>query len=98
VVLEKPHGAWTGIVPHTDGRVKYAVRAEIAAATEGSDNTARHQSQLAEIEESIARAKAALASPGFVDKAPAAVVEGRRRRLAELESQREELRAGMRQS
>jgi valyl-tRNA synthetase len=96
--LEKPPGAWTGIVPHTDGRVKYAVRTETAITAAGSGNTARHQSQLAEIEESIARARAALDSPGFIEKAPAAVVEGRRRRLAELQSQREEILAGMQRS
>ena len=45
------------------------------------------------VEEQIRRAEANLADPGFVGKAPAAVVEGRRKRLAELIAQRQQLLA-----
>jgi valyl-tRNA synthetase len=54
-----------------------------------SDRLAR---ELAETEEALARAEARLADPLFTSRAPAAVVEGTRRRAAELRERVERLR------
>ncbi len=96
-ISKPPAGPWTGVVSHTGGEVKYAVRPEISVGRTSTPEEAasRRRAELQEVEEQIARAVAFLASPGFIEKAPAAVVEGRRRRLAELEGQRAELLAGL---
>jgi valyl-tRNA synthetase len=95
VVIEKPPaGPWTGFVPLSEGKYKYAVRAEsVEAVDAASDQGAvdRRRAELVEVEQQIERAEAALAAPGFVAKAPAQVVEGRRRRLAELQERRRQL-------
>ena len=51
--------------------------------------------ELEKVEGELARANARLADPGFVGKAPPQVVEGSRRRVAELEERRDRLRAGL---
>ena len=53
---------------------------------------ARLEKELAEAEGHLAAARARLANPAFVDRAPAAVVDGARTREAELASQVERLR------
>ncbi len=47
--------------------------------------------ELAEVETNLERVRARLASSGFTDKAPEAVVAGARKQLAELEQRRERL-------
>ena len=90
-----PVGAWTGFVPLSEGRYRYAVRPDLAdAASEAPSASASLERQRAEYEEvvqQIERAEAALAAPGFAAKAPAHVVEGRRRRLAELVERKQQL-------
>lgn len=65
----------------------------IAFDTEPSESFDRAAAakQLAEVEVNLARVRERLANPGFTEKAPAAVVEGARRQLAELEAKREAL-------
>jgi valyl-tRNA synthetase len=60
---------------------------EDAAAAAGDARTSR----LAALDERIARLQTLLGNPGFATRAPAAVVERERSRLAELESQRRQL-------
>jgi valyl-tRNA synthetase len=48
---------------------------------------------LVDVDANLVRVRARLANPGFTDKAPAAVVEGARRQLAELEGRRQTLLA-----
>jgi valyl-tRNA synthetase len=87
---ELPHGAGSLelVLPAGDieGRV---VLAEAAA---GTGDRARLEKELAEAEGHLAAARARLANPAFVDKAPAAVVDGARTREAELANQVERLR------
>ncbi|KAB2964589.1 MAG: valine--tRNA ligase [Thermoanaerobaculia bacterium] len=54
-------------------------------------DSAKVAAELAEIEALVERVRSRLANPGFADKAPAAVVEGARRQLAELEERRQRL-------
>jgi valyl-tRNA synthetase len=56
-----------------------------------SIDPARARVELGEVEATLERVRARLATPGFTDKAPAAVVEGARRQLAELEARRARL-------
>ncbi|MBX5491288.1 MAG: valine--tRNA ligase [Chloroflexi bacterium] len=57
---------------------------------------ARLARELTEVERLIASGEARLANPGFTQKAPAAVVEGARRQLAENRERRERLAAQLR--
>jgi valyl-tRNA synthetase len=88
--LEKPPGlAWSGLI-EKDG-VKFAilpVAAEAEAAPAPTPDDGRRRSELAKLEELIGRAEADLEAPGFLAKAPAQVVEQRRRRLAEMRERR----------
>ena len=54
----------------------------------------RLEAELGKLEAEIGRARGRLANRQFLDKAPPEVVEGNRRRLAELEERRERLAAG----
>ncbi len=54
-------------------------------------DSAKVAAELAEVEALVERVRSRLANPGFADKAPAAVVEGARRQLAELEERRARL-------
>jgi valyl-tRNA synthetase len=54
----------------------------------------RRATQLAELERNIERLRALLANEAFVARAPAAVVDRERERLAELEEERRQLAAG----
>jgi valyl-tRNA synthetase len=94
VVDTPPAGPWTGFVPLSEGQYKYAVRAAAGSDSASAPDVSaleRHRAELSEIEQQIERAEAALAAPGFVAKAPAQVVEGRRRRLAELRERQRQL-------
>ena len=51
----------------------------------------RRRARLAELERHIERVRALLGNESFVDRAPAAVVDGERQRLAELEEERRQL-------
>ena len=53
----------------------------------------RLRRELAETEEQLKRSAARLANRGFVEKAPAEVVEGARRRHRELEEKAEKVKA-----
>ena len=74
---------------------------EIAAGVRGglrfeqvegrSDDPEKLREELTEVEANLERVRARLANPGFAAKAPAAVVEGARRQLAELEERRARL-------
>jgi valyl-tRNA synthetase len=59
----------------------------------GGPTSGRLARELAETEEALARAEARLADPLFTSRAPAAVVEGTRRKVAELRERVERLRA-----
>ena len=63
-----------------------------SAARPRTADRARLEKELAEAEGHLAAARARLANPAFVDKAPPAVVDGARTREAELASQVERLR------
>ena len=67
-------------------------RVVLAEASAGTGDRARLEKELAEAEGHLAAARARLANPAFVDKAPAAVVDGARTREAELANQVERLR------
>jgi len=54
---------------------------------------ARLKKELEEVLGELERARARLANPGFVEKAPAHVVEGARARVRELEDAEQKLRA-----
>jgi valyl-tRNA synthetase len=62
-----------------------------AAAAEAS--RARREGQLAELDRNIERVRDLLANASFVERAPAAVVDRERRRLADLEAERRQLAA-----
>ncbi|HEX2766923.1 MAG TPA: valine--tRNA ligase [Candidatus Limnocylindria bacterium] len=62
-----------------------------AAAAEAART--RREAQLAELDRNIQRVRDLLANPSFVERAPAAVVERERRRLADLEEERRQLAA-----
>ncbi|HEY7970865.1 MAG TPA: valine--tRNA ligase [Candidatus Limnocylindrales bacterium] len=64
----------------------------LAAAAPGAGDRVRLEKELAEAEGHLAAARARLANPAFVDRAPPAVVDGARTREAELGSQVERLR------
>lgn len=61
----------------------------------GAEERARLAAELEALEAEIGRARGRLANEQFLAKAPAEVVEGNRRRLAELEERRERLVAGL---
>ena len=62
-----------------------------AAAAEAA--RARREAQLAELDRNLQRVRDLLANPSFVERAPAAVVERERQRLADLEEERRQLAA-----
>ncbi len=61
----------------------------------GETERRRLESELEKVVAEIERANARLGDQGFLERAPAHVVEGSRRRLAELEERQSELRAGL---
>ena len=80
----------------TDGQRPTLVAATpLGAAWLGVDSASgggeRRAAQVAELEANIARVRALLANEAFVSRAPAAVVERERERLAELEDQLRQL-------
>jgi valyl-tRNA synthetase len=85
--------AWDGLVPQSAAR--FALLTAGPAEADGAAASARRSADLEQLEEQILRAEANLADPGFTAKAPPAVVEGRRRRLAELLEQRARLGGGV---
>lgn len=85
--------AWDGLVPQSAAR--FALLTAGPAKADGAAASARRSADLEQLEEQILRAEANLADPGFTAKAPPAVVEGRRRRLAELLEQRARLGGGV---
>ncbi|MGI6611248.1 MAG: valine--tRNA ligase [Limnochordia bacterium] len=65
----------------------------LAGLVDIDEELARLQKELAEVDEHLARTRARLSNPGFVNKAPAQVVEGARRQLSDLEERRAKLAA-----
>ncbi|MEM1249433.1 MAG: class I tRNA ligase family protein, partial [Acidobacteriota bacterium] len=63
----------------------------VAEEALSEDAKARLEKELEAVAKEISGAEARLSNPGFLDKAPAQVVEGSRARLAELRERREAL-------
>ncbi|MDA8002904.1 MAG: hypothetical protein MPL62_16595, partial [Alphaproteobacteria bacterium] len=61
----------------------------LSGAVDAAEELARAERELAELTQRLERSAAKLANTEFVNKAPAAVVEKERARLAELESKRD---------
>ena len=85
--------------PPASACVDRVASVSIGLVAEGRDLAAEEKKRLnAELEnvnQQIRGAEARLGNPSFVEKAPAAVVEGNRRKLAELEERRREIEAGL---
>jgi len=66
----------------------------LEVATDGDEEQERQRlrSELAKLEQEIDRARERLANRQFLEKAPAEVVDGNRRRLAEMEDRRSRMR------
>ena len=71
------------------GTTRLMLKVEIDKAAE----TARLSKEVARLEGEIAKATAKLANPAFADKAPAAVVEQERKRLADFGATVEKMKA-----
>ena len=67
-----------------------------AATTITADDRARIEKELAQAEAALAATRARLSDSAFVDRAPAAIVDGARARAIELEERVERLRASVR--
>jgi len=65
----------------------------LAGLVDVEAEAARLKKELEEVLGELERARARLANPGFVEKAPAHVVEGARARVRELEDAEQKLRA-----
>jgi valyl-tRNA synthetase len=74
----------------TSGRLGVAWLGEVASPEAGSGED-RRAAQVDELDRHIARLRALLADAAFTSRAPAAVVERERTRLADLEEQRQRL-------
>jgi valyl-tRNA synthetase len=75
------------------GRIEAVVRSETAADPETAEREkARLDKELAEAERLLEAARARLADPKFVERAPAQVVDGARTRVGELEERVSRLR------
>jgi len=91
------HVAEIGEASATDGSGGRVVRGVLLAVEldEQDSNRAelaeKARVDLAQVDENLGRVRARLGNPGFTEKAPAAVVEGARRQLAELEERRARL-------
>ncbi len=83
---EIPEGSTRHRIGTTDVAILFPDLEEVSVDFE------RVNRQLSEVEANIARVRARLDNPGFLAKAPEAVVEGARRQLAELEAQERALR------
>jgi valyl-tRNA synthetase len=95
--LARLSGVEIGAAPEGAGRDTVAgVRIALVAPAGGltAADRQRVEKQLADIDAQIERLEVLLANRQFVDKAPAEVVESNRRRLAELEDRRDNLRGG----
>jgi valyl-tRNA synthetase len=66
-------------------------RLAVAAAIDPAEEVARLTSQLAKLDAEVARGEAKLANAAFVEKAPAAIVEKERAKLADHRRERDEL-------
>jgi valyl-tRNA synthetase len=64
---------------------------DLSSAVDPAAERARMSKEIAALDKHIAGTEARLANPAFVDKAPAAVLEGARRQLAEQQAKRVEL-------
>ncbi|HSM14207.1 MAG TPA: valine--tRNA ligase, partial [Thermoanaerobaculia bacterium] len=91
------HVAEIGEASATDGSGGRVVRGVLLSVEldEQDSNRAelaeKARAELAQVDENLGRVRARLGNPGFTEKAPAAVVEGARRQLAELEDRRARL-------
>jgi valyl-tRNA synthetase len=91
-ICERAPGPPDAVRDHAAG-VSFALRAPRREASDGERE--RLATELAKLEEEIARAEARLADERFLAMAPAQVVAGNRARLAELGERRTRLRAGL---
>ncbi len=64
-----------------------------ASTAEEASASERHSAQVGEVQAAITRVESLLANPAFVERAPAAVVEKERSRLADLQEQLRQLDA-----
>ncbi|NLN20211.1 MAG: valine--tRNA ligase [Firmicutes bacterium] len=67
----------------------------LAGLVDLEEEIARLERELAEVNEHLRRTEARLNNPGFVNKAPAAVVDGARRQLSELQDRKAKLEAAI---
>jgi valyl-tRNA synthetase len=89
-------GIEVALVPEPAGERPGAAAAGAAASSGGgAPERERLQRELAKLGDEIARAEQRLANGDFLAKAPPAVVEGGRARLAELRERQERLRASL---
>ncbi len=68
-------------------------RLEVAAAVDRAEEIARLEQQLAKVEAEVRRGEAKLANEGFTARAPEAVVQKEREKLAGYVADRDELAA-----
>ena len=74
---------------HREWGIDFAI--VFPARAEAVIDRGRAEKELEEVVATLERVRTRLANPGFSDKAPAAVVEGARKQLAELEEKRSRL-------
>ncbi len=85
------HAADDAVAPPESAAVITLGTTWLDVAEEAPEAPERRQAQIAHLREGIDRVEALLGTAGFVAKAPAAVVEKERARLAELRSQLQQL-------
>ncbi len=83
----KPEKAATAVTPGVE------IFLPLAGLVDLDQELARLNKELEQVTAELERARARLANPGFVQKAPAHVVEGARARVRELEATEEKLKA-----
>ncbi len=94
--LPRPAGVLEIVLPAGD--IEATILPPVAAEDTTDRDRVRLEKELAEAEVHLAAARARLANPSFVDKAPPAVVAGASTRALELESQVSALRRRLGQS